>query len=73
VDGTDALRAQGASKQQKHLHSESSYKRLERGRFPQIARLRAGELELSELLMWLDGVDVSRVSRLAPVAISRVA
>lgn len=49
------------------------YKRLERGRFPEVARLSAGGFDLSELLMWLDGVDVSRVSRLAPVVIARVA
>jgi transposase len=33
MGGTDALSAQAASKRRKSLHSEVSYKRLERGRF----------------------------------------
>jgi transposase len=49
------------------------YKRLERGRFPSIDQLCAQGFDLSELLMWLDGVEVSRVKRLAPVSVGCVA
>jgi hypothetical protein len=69
VDETDALRAQGASKRQKHLHSGASYKRLERGRFrwPE----RGGAIGLSELTLLLEGVDL-RVARLRRVEVQRV-
>jgi transposase len=48
------------------------YKRLERGRFTDPARLSAEGLAMSELLAWLDGIDLSRTRRLAPVAASVV-
>ena len=44
------------------------YKRLERGRFTDPARLSGDGLAMSELLAWLDGIDLSRTRRLAPVA-----
>ncbi|CAL94646.1 conserved hypothetical transposase [Azoarcus olearius] len=49
------------------------YKRLERGRFADPARLAAGalamsELAMSELVAWLDGIDLARVRRLPAVA-----
>lgn len=48
------------------------YKRLERGRFADPARLAAGGLAMSELVAWLDGIDLARVRRLPAVAASRV-
>ncbi len=48
------------------------YKRLERGRFADPARLAAGALAMSELVAWLDGIDLARVRRLPAVAASRV-
>ena len=48
------------------------YKRLERGRFTDPARLSGDGLAMSELLAWLDGIDLSRTRRLAPVAASVV-
>jgi transposase len=52
----------------KDLHSELSYKRLETGVF-KLPRLEAGarsvELRASELAMVLDGIDVSRLKRVA--------
>ncbi|MCK2128269.1 IS66 family insertion sequence element accessory protein TnpB [Thauera aromatica] len=48
------------------------YKRLERGRFADPARLAAGGLAMSELVAWLDGIDLARVRRLPTVAASRV-
>ena len=48
------------------------YKRLERGRFTDPARLSSEGLAMSELLAWLDGIDLSRTRRLAPVAASVV-
>lgn len=48
------------------------YKRLERGRFPPTEKLCAQGFDLSELLMWLDGVDLARVKRLAPVPVAFV-
>lgn len=49
------------------------YKRLERGRFADPARLAAGGIAMSELIAWLDGIDLSRVKRLPAVAASMVA
>ncbi|MCK9988541.1 MAG: transposase [Azoarcus sp.] len=48
------------------------YKRLERGRFADPARLAAGGLAMSELVAWLDGIDLARVRRLPAVAALRV-
>ena len=48
------------------------YKRLERGRFADPARLAAGALAMSELVAWLEGIDLARVRRLPAVAASRV-
>ena len=48
------------------------YKRLERGRFADLARLAAGALAMSELVAWLDGIDLARVRRLPAVAALRV-
>lgn len=48
------------------------YKRLERGRFADPACLAAGALAMSELVAWLDGIDLARVRRLPAVAASRV-
>ncbi|MCK2086684.1 IS66 family insertion sequence element accessory protein TnpB [Thauera aromatica] len=48
------------------------YKRLERGRFADPARLAAGGLAMSELVAWLDGIDLAHVRRLPTVAASRV-
>jgi transposase len=49
-----------------------AYKRLERGRFPRAEVLAARTVSVSELAMWLEGVDLSRTRRLAPVHASRV-
>lgn len=49
------------------------YKRLERGRFSDPARLAAGGIAMSELVAWLDGIDLSRATRLAAVNVSVVA
>ena len=49
------------------------YKRLERGRFTDPARLAAEGIAMSELVAWLDGIDLSRVRRLQAVAASVVA
>ena len=43
------------------------YKRLERGRFTDPARLGQA-LAMSELVAWLDGIDLSRVRRLRPLS-----
>jgi transposase len=52
----------------KHLHSELSYKRLEAGVF-KMPRVENGagavELRASELAMILDGIDVSKLKRVA--------
>ncbi len=48
------------------------YKRLERGRFPQPAQLAQEGLSMGELIAFLDGIDLSRARRLAPVAATRV-
>jgi hypothetical protein len=68
VDETDALRAQGASKRQKHLHSGASYKRLSSGRFrfwPHSATEAARVLEAPELQVLLMAGDPGAV-RTAP-------
>ena len=49
------------------------YKRLERGRFSDPARLAAGGIAMSELVAWLDGIDLSRARRLEAVDVSVVA
>lgn len=48
------------------------YKRLERGRFGDPGRLDAGGLAMSELVAWLDGIDLGKARRLAAVAVQRV-
>jgi transposase len=47
-------------------------KRLERGCFPRPDALAARGIALSELSAWLEGIDLTRVKRLAPVAATRV-
>ncbi len=49
------------------------YKRLERGRFGDPARLASGGIAMSELVAWLDGIDLSRTRRLQAVEVSVVA
>lgn len=49
------------------------YKRLERGRFTDPARLAGSGIAMSELVAWLDGIDLSRTRRLAAVEASVVA
>jgi len=49
------------------------YKRLERGRFTDPARLGAGGIAMSELVAWLEGIDLSRTRRLQPLDVSVVA
>lgn len=49
------------------------YKRLERGRFTDPARLAGNGMAMSELLAWLEGIDLSRVRRLSPLEVSVVA
>ncbi|WP_334166177.1 IS66 family insertion sequence element accessory protein TnpB [Tepidimonas sp.] len=48
------------------------YKRLERGRFTDPARLAAGGIAMSELVAWLEGIDLSRTRRLQAVEVSAV-
>jgi transposase len=50
-----------------------AYKRLERGRFPAPEALAAGALSSAELMLWLEGVDLSRTRRLRAVQVARVA
>jgi hypothetical protein len=59
--------AQGASLRGEHLHSGSSYKRLEKGvfrlaAFEQPGRSRA-ELEAVELALILEGIDLAHARR----------
>ena len=49
------------------------YKRLERGRFTDPARLAAGGIAMSELVAWLEGIDLSRTRRLKTLDVSVVA
>lgn len=49
------------------------YKRLERGRFTDPARLAGGGIAMSELVAWLDGIDLNRTKRLKAVEVSAVA
>lgn len=49
------------------------YKRLERGRFGDPARLGGGGIAMGELVAWLEGIDLSRVRRLRAVNVSAVA
>ena len=49
------------------------YKRLERGRFTDPARLSEGGIAMSELVAWLDGIDLSRTRRLQAVEVTAVA
>jgi len=49
------------------------YKRLERGRFGDPARLATGDIAMSELVAWLEGIDLTRVKRLSSVEVSVVA
>lgn len=48
------------------------YKRLERGRFPQAREICERAVSLSELTLWLEGIDLARTRRLAHVSASRV-
>nr|WP_248280622.1 IS66 family insertion sequence element accessory protein TnpB [Aromatoleum aromaticum] len=45
------------------------YKRLERGRFADPARLAAGALAMSELVAWLEGIDLARARRIPAVTV----
>lgn len=49
------------------------YKRLEHGRYPYIASLAEYGVSASELSLWLEGVDLARTRRFAPLGVSRVA
>jgi transposase len=49
------------------------YKRLERGRYAHMASIAEHGVALSELTLWLEGVDLARTRRFAPVVASRVA
>jgi hypothetical protein len=46
---------------------------LERGRFTDPARLAAGGIAMSELVAWLEGIDLSRTRRLQALEVSVVA
>jgi transposase len=48
------------------------YKRVERGRFPAIDTLGTQGLALSELSLWLEGIDLSRTHRFTSVPAMRV-
>lgn len=48
------------------------YKRLERGRFTDPARLAGSGIAMSELVAWLEGIDLSRTRRLQSVEVSTV-
>ena len=48
------------------------YKRLERGRYAQIATIAESGIALSELSLWLEGVDLARTRRFARVEASRI-
>jgi hypothetical protein len=56
----DALPAQAAPREREHLYSESSYKKLEKHRFPWLRNHGMEVIELSgrELNWLLDGMDV---------------
>ena len=61
-----ASRAQGALLRRECLHSDESYKRLERGKFrvPRVDdQATSIELDALELSMLLDGIDVHTVRR----------
>lgn len=49
------------------------YKRLERGQFPKPDELARRGLSMGELMAYLEGIDLSRARRIAPVNASRVA
>lgn len=48
-----------------------AYKRLERGRFPRPEQLTSSRLSVAELALWLEGIDLWRTRRLAPVSAQR--
>jgi transposase len=48
------------------------YKRLEKGRFTDPARLADGGIAMSELVAWLEGIDLSRARRLETLEVSVV-
>ena len=50
-----------------------AYKRLERGRFAQPQELVARGLTVADLMLWLEGVDLSRTRRLDVVNATRIA
>lgn len=45
---------------------------LERGRFTDPARVAGNGIAMSELVAWLEGIDLSRVRRLSPLEVSTV-
>jgi transposase len=50
-----------------------AYKRLERGRFPAPETLAREGLSSAELVLWLEGVDLTRTRRLPTVQVTCVA
>ena len=48
------------------------YKRLEAGRFTDPSRLACSGIAMSELIAWLEGIDLSRTRRLRSVEASAV-
>ena len=49
------------------------YKRLERGRYPSAESIAASGLSVAELGAYLEGIDLTRTRRLAPVHATRIA
>jgi transposase len=50
-----------------------AYKRLEHGRFAAPGQLAEHGVSVSELMLWLEGVDLARARRLARVEATRLA
>ena len=48
------------------------YKRLERGRYPQLSAISEHGVSVAELSLWLEGVDLARTRRFVRVEASRV-
>lgn len=49
------------------------YKRLERGRYPSAEAIAHSGLSMAELNAYLEGIDLKRTRRLAPIHASRIA
>jgi transposase len=69
----DASRAQGVAKQPEHLHSGSSYKRLEKGTFAKLWRDdgQVVRLTASELALYIEGCTLVGKHALSPIALER--